>query len=793
MDLLQTAIKTLFYDIQPERVYRLIKILDPQKENKFLMASLKELGKWSNEVFSGTEIDQLTDYCKQVQSQNNKAGIYGLPYILLFDLVRGLIDYNNGSVYLRYNHILRWQHIAAFIGEDIPVSLYHAKNNYPTDFIWPDALEHNEPIVNAMLSEGVADIHSHLNGSYAAFELGWINRMNRMNTSVSDNPFGGRTRNLTIDRTDGELNHFDWMVIAARIRIILFKALRYKNYDVKPAIDEIIKLHDGNAQRIAALRSLISDASSLATNSKRCNDAYNRHWDYALDNVSWQIASSPYLTLRGERWLTYSIVKDSLSGGRAKDMLALLYLYHVIKLNCRKEMILSNDRIGLSNFQSFEASKLFLQKDDGKLSVSDAMILRYAVQTAIGNSHSDSVELRCNLDTFDKLHKYKLYQNIFDTHSYIDKNFLGCLTFVNILSKSKTTRELLHDDSLKLVHYRKYNDKNDARGIPYLQLTGIDVGGNDMEARPELFAQAFRYCKGKCGRTFHAGEDYADAVDSLRYLDEAYTFFELQRGDRIGHALVLGENLQDFYYKRNYTVFLRRINLIDNIVWLICRCKELNVPMPQALEQSLENIAITHYRELKIPVAWSITDYWQSMLIRSNTTKDPLHNADYARCCTPKNLRCHGTDVAKTIWSLVRKNKSRNIVYVQFVWPHEVLPLICSIQEALLKKFQNKGIFIESCPTGNRIIGHFKRYDEHPLLNFAPIDYVQNHTPPVSINTDERGIFATSIRREYSLMCLAIEKKLQKEQGLSETVARRKSIDYMTRILQSAKSQIFKQ
>ena len=188
---------------------------------------------------------------------------------------------------------------------------------------------------------------------------------------------------------------------------------------------------------------------------------------------------------------------------------------------------------------------------------------------------------------------------------------------------------------------------------------------------------------------------------------------------------------------------------------------------------------------------WSITDYWHSMLIRSNTRKDPLQNADYARCCKAKNQRCQGDDVACNVWSRMHNEKKHSKELVQFVWPREVLPMIITLQETLLNIFQNKGIVIETCPTGNRIIGHFERYDEHPLLKFEPLTNDRKTAPLVSINTDERGVFAASIRREYSLMCLAIEKKLHKDQGFSELEARRKSIDYITRIMSSTKLQIF--
>lgn len=40
--------------------------------------------------------------------------------------------------------------------------------------------------------------------------------------------------------------------------------------------------------------------------------------------------------------------------------------------------------------------------------------------------------------------------------------------------------------------------------------------------------------------TYHTGEDFLDIVDGLRAIDEAMLFLQMEKGERLGHAMALG-------------------------------------------------------------------------------------------------------------------------------------------------------------------------------------------------------------------------------------------------------------
>ena len=64
---------------------------------------------------------------------------------------------------------------------------------------------------------------------------------------------------------------------------------------------------------------------------------------------------------------------------------------------------------------------------------------------------------------------------------------------------------------------------------------------------------------------------------------------------------------------------------------------------------------------------------------------------------------------------------------------------------------------MESCPTSNLTIGAFARYDELPPLRLSHVTAGRNRLK-VSLNTDDKGILATSIENEYALMYAAYRK-----------------------------------
>ena len=76
----------------------------------------------------------------------------------------------------------------------------------------------------------------------------------------------------------------------------------------------------------------------------------------------------------------------------------------------------------------------------------------------------------------------------------------------------------------------------------------------------------------------------------------------------------------------------------------------------------------------------------------------------------------------------------------------------------MMKLLKQKGIAIEANPSSNLKIGGLDTYDELPLFRLFPIEQPNEDRMLVSVNTDDRGVFATNLSNEYSLVAASLMK-----------------------------------
>ena len=77
--------------------------------------------------------------------------------------------------------------------------------------------------------------------------------------------------------------------------------------------------------------------------------------------------------------------------------------------------------------------------------------------------------------------------------------------------------------------------------------------------------------------TYHIGEDYLDIVDGLRAVDETVRFLGLKCGARIGHALALGIDIEEYYQIKKNRILINQQDYLDNLVWLYYKVKRFGL------------------------------------------------------------------------------------------------------------------------------------------------------------------------------------------------------------------------
>ena len=178
---------------------------------------------------------------------------------------------------------------------------------------------------------------------------------------------------------------------------------------------------------------------------------------------------------------------------------------------------------------------------------------------------------------------------------------------------------------------------------------------------------------------------------------------------------------------------------------------------------------------------YDINDYYQSWLLRGNspifgyelsTINEITDNAEKAWRLAGINhyeesiIACKNLK-AKNLCDKYQSYKYSEIGYQaeSFSVPKEYrsayYELLELIQEDMMERLERKHIAIECNPSSNFKIGDMDKYDQHPILRFYNDGLATPYKPhhlAVSINTDDQGVFSTSLEREYSLIALAIER-----------------------------------
>lgn len=344
---------------------------------------------------------------------------------------------------------------------------------------------------------------------------------------------------------------------------------------------------------------------------------------------------------------------------------------------------------------------------------------------------------------------------------------------------------------------------------------GIDACAMEIGCRPETFASEFRYLKARSmetipakwyyggrnhhhaiGITYHAGEDFLDIADGLRALDEAVMYLCLEKGDRLGHALALGIDPEKYYQAKRNRIFLRKQDYLDNLVWLLYRSLELGVCIEESYRAMMADKAMELFGELYSSAVKTIQAgnplelYYRSWKLRGDhpdlylsgvySPQKKLTEIDYDNykiagglqryqaCTDSLDAVRHNHEIAGIYYAyhFDRKTKERGYQTAGFPVPAWYIRIIKEMQKALQLELFQKGICIECNPTSNVLIGTFKAYQEHPVLQFNDYHLEQDSRQPkltVSLNTDDLGVFDTSLSNEYALMLQAVCKNRHAE------------------------------
>lgn len=814
MDLDRGIVKALFYDYPVDEVVRLLDKHRSMQQDVYLDI-LPQLMQWAKPEYTYTEANLL-----RIQTggdwKNELSTLYH-PFDKLTTITDILLDIEKEKPTVRFEQLFRWKESALYVGEDLLVTAFLAYYDlqHPTApremFTWGDILPHNNHNLNDALNKGLSDLHAHYNATVDVFKMNWLCLMNNLAQRKQFDTKLQRSQELELmgPRIEKPSTIKQHCIAAAYLRFVFYNLLLNSHgYGNKQFDDLIENRYQSKVQRILTdkwyaemfAEELQNSISYMLLSSVQTAD--NRHIDYCL-HISKEMkrrlvgndTAKIGLIYQGERELLYSFFHGYYSHDPKCVCLApYFYLYVLLKSKIRREFVQINVIKGFENFETYQDRKDILLPDNSPLKKYYA----YIVANSSSHTKSDLLEVRVTpkSNMSDKKYACKpIFKMCEEVNKQDDLQIKSPLSIVvHFIKKGKYTynfptlfntvgkvldgtrdekyRHKIHKEIKYILQYRKHSKL----------FCGIDAASSEIFCRPETFGHIYRYAlaNGIQGRTYHVGEDFLDLVDGLRAVDEAVLFLQLDDKCRIGHAMALGIDACAYYTRRHFSTVITKQYLLDDCVWLLMRSKELNVKISDSLERELNDKASTLADQIGYGKCWNKETYWYSMLLRGN---DPQYiglqakhpNLDlWDKTANLKDCRLETAYANDTANQLFRDYfydcaiKQNGLILEQYKWNKEIVSVVCEIQKKMRNLVSEKKIGIECCPTSNLKIGFIDRYDQHPLLTkFYPIDADASY-PLIkcSINTDDRGVFYTSIYEEYSLIALALYK--QKKEGTNE-------------------------
>lgn len=329
--------------------------------------------------------------------------------------------------------------------------------------------------------------------------------------------------------------------------------------------------------------------------------------------------------------------------------------------------------------------------------------------------------------------------------------------------------------------------------IPYLAnfIVGIDAASLENNTPVQVFAPVYESARNsdhdvmlmtdREGRlvknqslffTFHAGEDFRHLNSGLRRIDEVIDHCKFHSGDRIGHGIALGVNIEE-WVRRNKVVIIPRGEYLDNLLWIwdvYSRISNFNSKTHVYLEQKIYMVA-------------------KSIFIQSaGLTVALLHEVYKKRFkkigVISSEMRLDSSEGNVDLWDcegLVRAYHSKTYlqrltepIYVNTADIEQ--EMTSDMQKYLVRKVAMIGVVVEINPSSNFAIGEVGSVFDNQFFNIQSPSNNDLFNIIININSDDPIVFNTNVSNEIAYLYYGmLDRGLGKEAALSWIEKLRKS------------------
>ena len=399
------------------------------------------------------------------------------------------------------------------------------------------------------------------------------------------------------------------------------------------------------------------------------------------------------------------------------------------------------------------------------------------------NRANKKIAMRVNRE--NELLKYGII-----VHFIKDKNDFNIECGVS--RKEKSYINLKNQINPLLAYFESIQYADDNEKSQYDKIVGVDTANYELNVRPEVFGPSFRLLRKEIkeshsfGITYHAGEDFTTLANGLRAMDEVIEFLDYGSGDRFGHGLALGLNVNAYFKKKRYTIVSNVEEYFDDIVWMyhfirahidrfevkdfISNLSYKEYDILSMLEREFDRVK-GNYNFDKL---YTLYDFYEAYKLRGDDPEVYLEygdrwNYDKVKFCCQTRINWHDSKHQ----SAANNPKAREL-YIKYHYCDKYkanhfktftgeassiyIDAVKLVQFILRLKIYRMEIGIEGNPTSNRKISFINKYIDLPLLelNSSYIKPESKYNLSVSINTDDSAIFQTDLSQEYAYVVAAL-------------------------------------
>ncbi len=247
--------------------------------------------------------------------------------------------------------------------------------------------------------------------------------------------------------------------------------------------------------------------------------------------------------------------------------------------------------------------------------------------------------------------------------------------------------------------------------------------------------------------TCHAGEDYGRLVEGLRRVHELIEFGILGLGDRIGHGICLGDDVQRLAQSLPRAPQPAEERL-DDLLWELDRYARGDFGVDSGRYAYANSEAFRLARDI-----YGCRVDLEDLLEARRMRHDPRWLARFGFPFRREIGPAGESEELLVAYLCDEQVFHRGQMLVEVTVKNSEIEFLQTAQAWLRSEVARLEITIESNPSSNWLIGDFVSVEQHPSFRMAPLPGQRtpdNSSLLLSINTDDPVTFAASLADEYA-------------------------------------------